>query len=67
MGSEKCPFGECERSKVIEAELLVVNKTLAILASRVRLLQFLVIGGWLLDMVVKNVAKATPVVAFFGR
>lgn len=68
MANVDCPFGvECERSKMVEIELLAVQKQLTLLASRVRLLQFIVIGGWLLDFVVGSKAQAVATLAFMGR
>lgn len=52
---------------MVEIELLAVQKQLTLLASRVRLLQFIVIGGWLLDFVVGSKAQAVATLAFMGR
>lgn len=76
MGNLDCPFGaDCERSKVIETEIVglkekisAMDKHLTALTKGVRLLQFIVIGGWLLDFLVKNGQKAQAMtLAFMGR
>ena len=59
---------------MIEVELVAVtekmdamDKHLAALATRIRVLQVIVIGGWFLDFFVKNAPKAQAMtLAFFG-
>lgn len=76
MSNLDCPFGaECERSRVIETEIVglkekisAMDKHLTVLTRSVRVLQFIVIGGWLLDFFVKNGPKAQAMtLAFMGR
>lgn len=52
---------------MVEIELLAVQKQLTVLTSRVRMLQFIVIGGWLLDFIVKSKGQAVAALAFMGR
>lgn len=59
---------------MIEKELLTVTKKmeamdahLAALAARIRVLQVIVIGGWLLDFIVKTPKAQAMTLAFLGR
>ena len=59
---------------MIEVELVAVTEKmeamdlhLAALAARIRVLQVIVIGGWLLDFIVKTPKAQAMTLAFFGR
>ena len=70
---DPCPFGVCKegegRNSMIESlanDVKALNKSLSLLAGRVRVLQFIVVAGVIIDFLV-NSRAGQAAVAFVGR
>ena len=70
---DPCPFGVCLEGEgrniaisSILVELARLEKSFSVLAGRVRALQFIVVGGFVIDFLVKSQAVQSAV-SLFGR
>lgn len=52
---------------IVTKKIEAIDKHLTSLAARIRVLQVIVIGGWLLDFIVKTPKAQAMTLAFLGR